>query len=196
MENLFLSGKETWLRGPAMPPLNYGYWNPSLHPRGYHGQFIYTDGGLHGRSPSTSPKKTDSNIVVPPHPANADVDANMRLMRLTADLNPLGKLLAFRLLVQTDGPWDYKNQPKHGANPQYDAFGNFNYGATGTALGLDSYTLQNEAGRAQPKGPNGEGKEKTGMIGIPQSGIPPYGDRPQDNYWVRQGIAYAHQKGY
>jgi len=35
-----------------MPLLNSGNWNPDLHPRDSNGEFIYTDGGLHGRSPS------------------------------------------------------------------------------------------------------------------------------------------------
>lgn len=42
-----------------MPLLNSGNWNPALHPRNSIGEFIYTDGGLHGRSnstPSTSNK--------------------------------------------------------------------------------------------------------------------------------------------
>ena len=115
-------------------------------------------------------------------------------MRLLANLNPLGKYYAFKLMVKEGGPWDYKNQPSMKANPQYDAFGNFNYGATGTALGLDSYTLQNEAGRAQKPGTGGKGK--LGRFGDPKSGIPPYGDRPVDNYWIKQGIEYAHQHGY
>ena len=35
-----------------MPLLNSGNWNPALHPRNSIGEFIYTDGGLYGRSPS------------------------------------------------------------------------------------------------------------------------------------------------
>lgn len=198
-----------------MPLLNNENWNPDLHPRDpSNGQFIYTDGGLHGRPASgpgrpnprtkasvpsaiphpTTISKTKPGITIPPHPANADVDANMRLMKLAAGWNPLGKYPAFYLLVKTDGPWDYKNQPSHGANPQYDAFGNFNYGAAGTALGLDSYTLQNEAGLAQPLNSGGQGIP--GHPGDPSSGTPPYGDRPQDNAQIRAGIAYAHSKGY
>ena len=51
MNNL-LSRKEHYFYGPAIPLLNSGNWNPDLHPRNSIGEFIYTDGGLHGRSPS------------------------------------------------------------------------------------------------------------------------------------------------
>jgi hypothetical protein len=37
--------------------------------------------------------------------------------------------------------WDYKTQGQ-----RYDAFGNFNYGAVGAALGLPSYLLQTAGG--------------------------------------------------
>jgi hypothetical protein len=37
-----------------MPLPNSGNWNPALHPRNSIGEFIYTDGGLHGRPPSAS----------------------------------------------------------------------------------------------------------------------------------------------
>jgi len=106
---------------------------------------------------------------------------------LGANKNPLVALQVFKLLVQTGGPWDYKNQPTMRANPQYDAFGNFNYGATGTALGLTQYQLDVAAGLAQPR--------KTGGSGTPFVS-PPYGDRSQDEYWINQGIAYAHSQGY
>src|ERR1700722_18247983 len=117
--------KEHYLYGPPMPLLNSGSWNPALHPRNSIGEFIYTDGGRRGKS---RPKvNAPGQITIPPHPPNASVDANMRLMRLTANLNPLGKYFAFHLLVQAGGAWDYKDQPSDGANPQYQAFGNFNY---------------------------------------------------------------------
>ena len=51
MNNL-LSRNEQYFYGPAIPLLNSGNWNPDLHPRDSNGEFIYTDGGLHGRSPS------------------------------------------------------------------------------------------------------------------------------------------------
>jgi hypothetical protein len=35
---------------------NRGGWNPALHPRNSIGEFIYTDGGLHGRPAKKSPQ--------------------------------------------------------------------------------------------------------------------------------------------
>jgi hypothetical protein len=45
--------------GPPQQLLNSSCWNPALHPRNSIGEFIYTDGGLHGRSssPSGAPNK-------------------------------------------------------------------------------------------------------------------------------------------
>ncbi len=37
-----------------MPLFNSGNWNPALHPRDSNGEFIYTDGGLHGRAKSAT----------------------------------------------------------------------------------------------------------------------------------------------
>ena len=63
---------------------------------------------------------------IPTHPADADVDANMRA---AADMWP--NPFAFRDAVQNKGRWNYKRRARH-----YENFGNFNYGATGTAWGL------------------------------------------------------------
>jgi hypothetical protein len=90
--------------------------------------------------------------------------------------------------VKTCGPWDYKNGPYPNAS-QYDPFGNFNFGAAGRAYGWNSLTLQNEAGIAN--GPGGEGSPGPHLH--PEQGIPPYGDRPLDNWWIQMGIEYARQ---
>jgi RHS repeat-associated protein len=96
--------------------------------------------------------------------------------------------LWFKDQVKTGGPWDYKNGPYPNA-AQYEPFGNFNYGAAGHAYGWDDLTLQNEAGIAN--GPGGQGTP--GPRWNPGAGTPPYGDRPEDNYWIRMGIEYAKQ---
>jgi hypothetical protein len=52
--------KEQYICGPGMPLLNSGNWNPALHPRDpSNGEFIYTDGGLHGRSGTTTRNKNN-----------------------------------------------------------------------------------------------------------------------------------------
>jgi len=96
------------------------------------------------------------------------------------DLHPRNSIGEF---TYTDGGRHGKSTPD--ANPQYDAFGNFNYGATGTAFGLNSYQLEVMAGWYN----------KSDRSGIPLVSRP-YGDRPQDNYWIQRGIAYAHSQGY
>ncbi len=68
----------------------------------------------------------------------------------------------FRDQVRKFGPWDYNHSnlrtPGDIANSTYDAYGNFQYGATGAAAGFDLDTLQRAAGRAQGGGDvKGEG---------------------------------------
>jgi RHS repeat-associated protein len=101
----------------------------------------------------------------------------------------VGQNLWFHDQVKTGGPWDYKDQPTPKAHPEYDPFGNFNYGAAGHAFGYDDWTLQNEAGIAN--GPGGQGEP--GSRWSPGSGTPPYGDRPKDNQLIQEGIEYAKQ---
>jgi len=178
--------KEQSIYGPRIPLLNSGNWNPDLHPRNSIGEFTYTDGGRHGESTPDTISKPGQKIIIPPHPPGVDINFNMKIAwNLGAKQNPLVALKVFKLLVQTGGPWDYKNQPTMKANLQYDAFGNFNYGATGTALGLTSIQLQSMAGLFNTSDGSG----------IPFIS-PPYGDRTQDNYQIQQGIAYAHSQGY
>ena len=62
MNNL-LSRKEHYFYGPAIPLLNSGNWNPDLHPRNSIGEFIYTDGGLHGRPPSRTPSAKGPSAI-------------------------------------------------------------------------------------------------------------------------------------
>ena len=58
-----LSKKEQYLYGPAIPLFNSGNWNPDLHPRDSIGEFIYTDGGLHGRSKSAPTKTAETSAL-------------------------------------------------------------------------------------------------------------------------------------
>lgn len=92
--------------------------------------------------------------------------------------------------MKSGGPWDYKLR-----DPKYENFGNFNFGATGSACGIDSCTLQNEAGIAQQKDADtrGAGRGVPGGRLNPGSGIPPYGDEPKDNEWIKNGIEYNKQ---
>ena len=109
--------------------------------------------------------------------------------------NMLNKANDFRRRVKTDGPWDFKNQPIHGAHPEYEDYGNFHYGAVGSAWGFSPWELQNEAGIAQQKDPKTKhlGEGEPGNRFEPGSGKPPFGDQQIDNDWIRNGIEYHKQ---
>ena len=122
---------------------------------------------------------------IPTHPADADVDANMRE---ADDMWP--NLFAFRDAVRNRGPWDYKQR-----GGQYENFGNFNYGAAGTAWGFPADILKREAGKANIAAGNSKrewqkytGRNKSWML-------PPYGDDPVDQEWIQRGIDYARRGG-
>lgn len=56
--------QEQYIKGPGMPLRNSADWNPALHPRDpSNGEFIYTDGGLHGRSSSRQGKPLGKSAI-------------------------------------------------------------------------------------------------------------------------------------
>ena len=91
----------------------------------------------------------------------------------------------FYTQVRNKGEWDYKK-----GQPQYESFGNFNYGAVGTAAGISETVLLRAAGAAQS------------LAGTSQAEFDkwwseaPYGDDPVDQVWIKAGIDYAKSKGY
>jgi len=97
---------------------------------------------------------------VPPHPPNANVNANMAAVSpgpnpfglpgnidsiSSATYSAINWSARFQSWAQNvccwNSAWGYQSQ-----GAQYDDFGNFNYGATGTALGLSSSELLIAAG--------------------------------------------------
>ncbi|MDM3884430.1 polymorphic toxin type 44 domain-containing protein [Pseudomonas sp. BCRC 81390] len=91
----------------------------------------------------------------------------------------------FYSMVRNGGKWDYKQQGR-----KYEALGNFNYGATGTAAGLSEEFLLRGAGWAQSRAGT-----STSTFGS-WWGDPPYGDDPEDQEWIKAGIRYAKTFGY
>ncbi|MBV8044851.1 polymorphic toxin type 44 domain-containing protein [Pluralibacter sp.] len=88
--------------------------------------------------------------------------------------------------VRLHGPWDYKTQ----IDRKYADFGNFNYGAVGTAAGIPEQILLRAAGWAQ---------SKSGNIDIKYGNwyyLPPFGDDPNDQTWIKSGINYAKRTGF
>jgi RHS repeat-associated protein len=118
---------------------------------------------------------------VPPVPPGVNIDANILLAELMSGGPPGLELWWWVGMVSPSGQWDYKVQ---GPALVYEDFGNFNYGATGAALGLPQGVIFRGAGAAQwwwgPYRP---------QWGKPWGG-PPYGDQPQDQPVIKAGIEY------
>lgn len=139
--------------------------------------------------------KIEPNFI-PEKPPHVDLDENVNIAkahRFNADW--------FRDIVKNhkeaykEGKgcgWDYKQ-----LDPRYAAFGNFNYGVTGAALGIPDPYLYREAGRAQNSAHTshlewGDPGETVSMM-IPWSGTPPYGDDPADQVLIKLGIDYYNK---
>lgn len=130
----------------------------------------------------------DPQAGVPPAPPGVSVDANIaraeKLMGGLTVTNPhIVAMSELTRLFPTGHEMDYK---RHG--DQYRDFGNFNYGAFGTALGLSPYILHSGAGLQQMKD-----KRWNSEYGIPfLSGK--YGDNDQDYEQIEKGIRYYHSR--
>ncbi|WP_173634337.1 polymorphic toxin type 44 domain-containing protein [Paramixta manurensis] len=86
--------------------------------------------------------------------------------------------------VRLHGPWDYKTR----LGRQYE---NFHYGAVGgTAAGITEPVLLRVAGWAQSRSGNGLAEDGNWY------GLPPYGDDPKDQFWIKCGIDYAKRTGF
>jgi hypothetical protein len=118
-------------------------------------------------------------------PPGVNIINNMMMARFHRGPSAL-TYLWFYQLVRLHGPWDYKNQ----IDKQYANFGNFHYGAVGTAAGIPEEVLLRAAGWAQIQA----------GTSLPRYGnwyhSTPYGDDPEDQAWIRMGIDYAKQAGF
>lgn len=125
----------------------------------------------------------------PSAPSGASVDQNMQVASMERNYFKNGGtaflLSWFYQRVRNRGEWDYKQRGR-----QYEAFGNFNYGACGTAAGLSETVLLRGAGWAQSRA--GTTNSSFGSWW----GEMPYGDDPQDQEWIKAGIRYAKSFGY
>lgn len=125
-------------------------------------------------------------ICPPIAPPKADVLFNMHKAKGRSGSVPgPSDYLWFYNQVRNGGPWDYKQKGQ-----QFEAFGNFNYGATGWAMGIPEQILLRAAGWAQLRA--GTAEEAWGDW----SEDAPYGDDPSDQAWIKKGIEFAKQKGY
>lgn len=80
------------------------------------------------------------------------------------------------------GPWDYKQ-----GGTQYEDFGNFHYGVMGKAAGIPDIVLLRAAGWAQWRAGNSK-KEFNNFYGSA-----PYGDDPEDQKQIKNGINYYNK---
>lgn len=86
--------------------------------------------------------------------------------------------------VRSRGPWDYKR-----SGSQYENFGNFNYGATGAAMGIPESALLRGAGWASTHADS----SRSAFWGN-WWGSAPYGDDPADQAQIKAGIDYYKAK--
>jgi hypothetical protein len=96
----------------------------------------------------------------------------------------------FRDMVGKNKPWDYQ-QSTGGLRPEYEDGGNFNYGATGRAVGFSRGDLLRAAGYVQSRNPSGSAAGDGHWWGRA-----PYGDERVDQAWIRQGIRYYEEGCY
>jgi len=76
---------------------------------------------------------------VPSSPPGVSVEENMAVAHHKKNVLKAGSAFIyswFYTQVRNRGPWDYKK-----LSAEYEAFGNFNYGATGTAAGFSEDVL-------------------------------------------------------
>ncbi len=118
------------------------------------------------------------------------VRRNVEEARSRSDLDYGLRLAWFREQVRNHGPQDLK-QTHPGVYG--DRLGNYNYGAVGQALGLTPTDILQGAGRAQVAA--GTSRPEYGLPGnlIIGGGTGSYGDDPNDQRDIRQGMAEALQ---
>lgn len=124
-------------------------------------------------TPSTLP--TEPCPDLPALPKGVDINQN-----ITDAKAHYGDAFWFYDQVKNKGPWDYKQQ-----GGQYETLGNFNFGATGRAVGFPETVLLRGAGWAQQQA--GTSKPEYGNWYDWSSS---YGDDPNDQQSIKDGINY------
>jgi RHS repeat-associated protein len=140
----------------------------------------------------------DCSIHPPVRPAKI-TDAVLQYNMAAARAH-FGDLLWFHEHVRAGAPWDYKQ-----LGSQYEAFGNFHFGAVAFAIGVPMEVALREAGRAQQA--SGTSKPEWGdpgtylnelliLLGAGGSffgelGWGAFGDDPVDQEWIRKGYGWA-----
>ena len=169
---------------------------------------MFADPQNPGQNPSEQ-SRVRVECFYPQSPPEADLNANIRTAEQNYNLalqyafRGSGSIMIthgiwFANQVRKFGPWDYNHSPRRTAediaNSTYDAYGNFQYGATGAAAGFDLDTLQRAAGMVQERKGDvkGDGGQSGGFLGV-FTGIgakAPYGDKAVDQNIIRLGFQY------
>lgn len=120
-------------------------------------------------------------------PPGVNIDKNME--RVQQEMNSVGHMpspgdpVAYGAMTQLFSP-DHEMDYKRGGHPEYRDFGNYNYGAVGSAGGLSPYELHSAAGVVQMLQNHWDPSD-----GVPYL-VPPFGDNGRDYEKIDQGIAY------
>lgn len=170
------------LRG-GLSTYGYAYQNPLIYvdPLG-----LYAGGAAMrfcfagGCTPEPNPPEPECPCPTPPIGPSEECLANNIALAEEHPAWNFGNFAAWAFtIVPNHGPWDYKR-----IDPRYEPFGNFNYGATGAAMGVPETMARRAAG--------GYG-EYFGDYD-PQNGHwwqdPPYGDHRSDQAQIRAGYQY------
>jgi hypothetical protein len=126
----------------------------------------------------------DYEDFIRPRPPGVSVDENILRAEKPLDIpwwkpSKAAKYELMQNLFQSGHEVDYKK-----GDPRYRDFGNFNFGAFGSALGLSPHELHGGAGYQQFK-------DKRWEIGYGIPGpVPPYGDNETDYKQIDAGIRY------
>src|SRR6266516_909395 len=122
-------------------------------------------------------------VIGSPRPPGRSGPSDSTLAHSRGKRQPGAAMLFFGYYVRGGGPWDYK---KNG-HPEYDPFGNFNFGASGSAAGFGSDILSRMAGWAAEKydvGRSGNPSLVRALLGQP------YPDSAQDRGNYSAGMQY------
>lgn len=138
-------------------------------------------------SDGTRPRRKTGSVPfgfgVPP---GVSVDKNIELVQRMRDEGRVAQFIWYAQMVKSGGPWDYKN-----ANQDYRPFGDYNYGATASALGLNGTAVLWAAGAYQFYSgfPGSLLPASLLQYGTPFTGWP-YGDTPGYQPYIQQGMWY------
>jgi RHS repeat-associated protein len=157
--------------------------------------------GLDKQAQGTTPDETCS-LGLPVLPPGEDLNRNVALARhyRLSVLDPIGSAIGLiwfagkvrpRIGLIPPGSWDYKSRPipgRTGRSP-FERGGNYNYGATASALGVPPDLTLRAAGLVQIL----TGGSRRGWSHPLPGGRPPYGDDPDDQWMVSAGIDFYSQ---